>query len=117
MRPVRAKEGKAGHCAEAGGEVLYQDDSEVALSETGLQRRRNTLAPDNDFDFKFGPDRFHRAKSGTLILPECLLIIHLAGHVAYTGFCLVYVKETLWGIKPALLLLSAAFSLAMYRFL
>jgi hypothetical protein len=30
----------------------------------------NTLTPDLDFDFKFGPDRFHRAKSGTLILPE-----------------------------------------------
>jgi hypothetical protein len=37
--------------------------------------------------------------------------------LAYTGFCLVYVQETLWGIKPAPLLLSAAFLLAMYRFL
>jgi hypothetical protein len=45
------------------------------------------------------------------------MIIHLAGHVAYTGFCLVYVQETLWGIKPASLLLPAAFLLAMYRFL
>jgi hypothetical protein len=46
-----------------------------------------------------------------------ILIIHLAGHVAYTGFCLVYVQETLWGTKPAPLLLLAAFLLAMYRFL
>jgi hypothetical protein len=36
---------------------------------------------------------------------------------AYTGFCLVYVQETLWGIKPVPLLLSAVFLLAMYRFL
>jgi len=45
------------------------------------------------------------------------IIIHLAGLVAYTGFCLVYVQETLWGIKPAQLLLLAAILLAMYRFL
>jgi hypothetical protein len=32
--------------------------------------KETTLTPDIDFDFKFGPDRFHRAKSGTLILPE-----------------------------------------------
>jgi len=37
--------------------------------------------------------------------------------MAYTGFCLVYVQETLWGIKPAQLLLPAAFLFAMYRFL
>jgi len=46
-----------------------------------------------------------------------LLSYNLGSHVAYTGFCLVYVQETLWGIKPALLLLLAAVLLAMYRFL
>jgi hypothetical protein len=52
-----------------------------------------------------------------IILKLYILIIHLAGHVAYTGFCLVYVQETLWGIKPIPLLLPTANLLAMYRFL
>jgi hypothetical protein len=46
-----------------------------------------------------------------------LLSYDLASLVAYTGFCLVYVQETLWGIKPAPLLLPVAFLLVMYRFL
>jgi hypothetical protein len=46
-----------------------------------------------------------------------MMIICLAGHVAYTGFCLIYVQETLWGIKPTPLLLPTTYLLAMYRFL
>jgi hypothetical protein len=46
-----------------------------------------------------------------------IIIIRPRKPKAYTRFCLVYVQETLWGIKPAQLLLLAAVLLAMYRFL
>jgi hypothetical protein len=56
-------------------------------------------------------------KSAWCKITIIIIITHLAGHEAYTGFCLVHVQETIWGIKPVPLLLPAAFLLAMYRFL
>jgi hypothetical protein len=54
------------------------------LDEETQELLAGTLTTDIDCDFKFSPDRYHRAKSGTLILPEFYYI--LAGTLAATHY-------------------------------